>query len=589
VRRATVWRRKPNRTNSASPLITSILLGLLLSAVTASSPAEDPATLRLYYWQAPTVVNPHLSQGTKDLSASRIVYEPLASFDGSGELIPFLAASIPSLENGGIAADGRSVTWTLKRDVKWADGTPFTTADVVFTYEYINDPAVNATSAASYDRVSRVEALDEHTVRVHFRDVNPAWAQPFVGVKGMILPRHRFADHMGGGAAEVPANRIAIGTGPYRVQAFIEEDILIIGEDLVSTVRIEYVRNPHFREPGKPHFDRVVLNGGGGDAEIAARAVADGLTDFAWNLQVNDARIDEIESGGKGHVVELLGAWVERIMLNFTDPDRETVSGERASVGHPHPILSDLRVRKAIAQGIDRTEVLALYGRGGRATDTLLVSPTRYRTPNAAIEYDPEAARALLETAGWSDSDGDAIRDKDGRRLRLLFQTSINPIRQQTQELVRRDLAALGIEVELKSIDSSVFFGPASESTNTRRHFYASLEEFAYSNKGPDPGPYMAAWTCGEVATLANNWSTANWARYCNNAFDALHARSAIAMDSERRQRLFIEMSDLLIQDAAVIPLVHLVDFSGISASLDGFAPTPWDVEVWNINDWQRK
>ncbi len=115
----------------------------LLSLFTLHSVAAQSAradTLRLFYWQAPTIVNPHLSPGTKDLSASRIVYEPLASFDANGELIPFLAAEIPSLENGGVAVDGKSVTWTLKEGVKWADGTPFTADDVLFTYRYIINP-----------------------------------------------------------------------------------------------------------------------------------------------------------------------------------------------------------------------------------------------------------------------------------------------------------------------------------------------------------------------------------------------------------------------------------------------------------------
>ena len=117
-------------------LIASMVMSVLVWAETRG--AGD--TLRLLYWQAPTVVNPHLSIGTKDLSASRIVYEPLASFDAEGELIPFLAAEIPSLQNGGVARDGRSVTWMLKSGIKWADGEPFTAADVSFTFEYATNP-----------------------------------------------------------------------------------------------------------------------------------------------------------------------------------------------------------------------------------------------------------------------------------------------------------------------------------------------------------------------------------------------------------------------------------------------------------------
>jgi peptide/nickel transport system substrate-binding protein len=547
-------------------------------------------TLRLYYWQAPTIVNPHLSPGTKDLSASRIVYEPLASFDARGELVPFLAAEIPSLENGGVSSDGKSVTWRLKQDVTWADGEPFTARDVLFTYQYITNPEVGSTSGSSYDQVKSVEVIDDHTVQVTFHDVNPAWAQPFVGVKGMIIPEHIFGAFNGSNAAEAPANLHAVGTGPYRVAEFNEEDILVIGEDIVSTVRIVYEPNSHFREPGKPYFSELVLRGGGGDAIIAAKAIEEGIADFAWNLQADDKTIAQMEASGHGTaLVELDGAWVERIMLNFADPSQETESGERASPDHLHPILSDSRVRRAIAQGIDRQAIMTLYGRGGQPTNTLLVSPTKYRSSNVAIRFDPESSRTLLEAAGWHDSDGDGIREKDGLELHLLFQTSINPVRQETQAIVKENLLALGIEVELKSIDSSIFFGPVWQSTNTRRHFYADLEEFAYSNKSPDPGPYMKAWTCAEAARQANNWGTANWARYCNLNYDELYRQSTREMDPEKRRALFIQMSDMLIEDAAVIPLVHLVDFSGIDARLLGLDLTPWDVEVWNIKDWRWK
>src|SRR5262249_15420853 len=125
-------------------------------------------TLRLFYWQAPTMLNPHLSIGDKDLNASHISYEPLASFDKDGKLVPILAAEVPSLDNGGVAKDGLSVTWKLKQGIKWSDGEPFTADDVKFTFEFLSDPAANATSAPTYSAVKSVEALDDSTVKVNF-------------------------------------------------------------------------------------------------------------------------------------------------------------------------------------------------------------------------------------------------------------------------------------------------------------------------------------------------------------------------------------------------------------------------------------
>ena len=225
---------------------------------------------------------------------------------------------------------------------------------------------------------------------------------------------------------------------------------------------------------------------------------------------------------------------------------------------------------------------------GGKPTDTVLVSPTRYRSTTSSLQYDPNTSRTLLEEAGWIDSDGDGVREKDGKRMSLLFQTSVNPIRQKTQEIVKRNLSEIGVEIELKAIDSSIFFGPVTAGTNTRRHFYADLQEFAYSNKSPDPGPYMERWTCPEAARMSNNWSTGNWARYCNKAYDDLYEMSTTEMDPDKRQKLFLKMSDILMEDYAVIPLAHLIDFNGVSTTLSGLDLTPWDVEVWNIKDWRR-
>jgi peptide/nickel transport system substrate-binding protein len=124
--------------------------------------------------------------------------------------------------------------------VKWADGEPFTARDVAFTFKYTTNPDVGSATSATYDVVKSVDVIDDYTVRVNFRNVNPAWALPFVGVNGQIIPRHIFERYNGSNAQEAEANLIAVGTGPYRVTEFREEDILIIGEDVVSTIKIIY-------------------------------------------------------------------------------------------------------------------------------------------------------------------------------------------------------------------------------------------------------------------------------------------------------------------------------------------------------------
>jgi peptide/nickel transport system substrate-binding protein len=557
------------------------------------APAEAAATrgqggtLTLLYFQAPTIVNPHLSVGDKDLEASRITYEPLANFDKNGNMVPLLAAEIPTIDNGQLASDGTSVTWKLNQDVKWADGESFTANDVLFTYQYITNPDVKATSASAYAEIDKVEVLDDYTVKITFKKPTTSWFAPFVSQLGMIIPRHIFEDYNGANAAEAPANLKAIGTGPYYVSEFRNEDVLIIGGNVVTTNKIIYEINPYYRDTNKPFFSKVELSGGG-DLDTAVEAGKEGLVDFVWNIAVSEEKLVDVESAGKALAVVAPSSFVERIMFNFSDPNMETEDGERSNEQFPHPILSDLAVRQAIAMAINREAIAAPYGRGGTLTTNILAEPPTYASSYNKFDYDPQKAAELLDQAEWVDTNEDGIREKDGVELRLTFQTSIQSLRQKTQEQVKKDLEVIGIAVELKQIDSSIFFGPPQDTTDTRRQFYADLEEFAFSNKSPDPTAYMAGWTCDQIAQKENEWSLPNWSRYCNPKFDELFQQSTTELDQTKRAELFVEMNELLIQDVAVIPLVSLTTPVIVSKELKGYDFTAWDSNTWNIADWYK-
>jgi peptide/nickel transport system substrate-binding protein len=538
----------------------------------------DNSSLKLLYWQAPTILNPHLSTGFKDAEASRITLEPLATFDNDSNLIPILAAEIPSSENGGVAADGKSVTWKLKQDVKWSDGTPFTAADVVLTYQFITNPQVGSTSAGTYEVVESVEAFDDYTVKVNFKEVNPAWALIFVGGEGMILPRHLYEGYNGANAREAPGNLKPIGTGAYRVVEFKPGDTVI------------YEPNPEFRQPEALGFQRVELKGGG-DATSAARAVLQtGDADYAYNLQVEAPILKELEAAGQGKVVANYGALMERIIINHSDPNQTTAEGERSSVKIPHPFFSDRKVRQALNLAIDRDTITQqLYGVTGKATANFLVAPEQYASPNTSYQFNLEQAGNLLDEAGWQDTNGNGIRDKNGVEMQIVFQTSVNPLRQKTQAIVKQNLQSLGIEVELKSIDPSVYFSSDPANNDTLEHFSADLQMYTSGNINPDPGAYMQFMTCAQIPQKANNWTGDNNARYCNPKYDALWQQSTKELDEEKRKQLFIQMNDLLIDEVAVIPLVHRADVVAFSNSITGYNVTPWDLRTWDIMNWKRQ
>ena len=559
-------------------LVSLFSIFLFSACNSPSTQKRSDDVLKLLYWQAPTIANPHLSTGFKDSEASRITLEPLASFDNNGELVLFLAAEAPTVENGGLAEDGKSVTWKLKQDVKWSDGTSFTAADVVFTYEFITNPKVGATSAGNYEVVKSVEAIDDYTVKVNFKDVNPAWFLPFVGTQGMILPKHVFEAYNGANAREAPGNLMPVGTGPYSVVEFKPGDTVI------------YEPNPYFREADKLGFKRIELKGGG-DATSAARAVLQtDDADYAYNLQVEARILQELEKAGQGILVSNYGANSERILINQTDPNQATQDRERSNIQFPHPFFRDRKVRQAFALAIDRDTIATqLYGPTGKATPNFLVSPQQYNSPNTSYEFNLEKAAALLDEAGWKDTNGNGIRDKNGVEMQVLFQTSVNPLRQKTQEVVKQGLQSIGVLVELKSVDASIFFSSDPANNDTVEHFYADLQMFTTGNTNPDPGTYMKTYTCDGIPQKANNWSGDNYSRYCNKVYDELWQKSTVELNPEKRQQLFMQMNDLLVNEAIGIPLVHRADVVGISNSLAGFELTPWDRNTWNIMNWTRK
>ncbi|PZV07777.1 MAG: peptide ABC transporter substrate-binding protein [Leptolyngbya sp.] len=541
-----------------------------------ATPERDPETLRLLYSRSVLTLNPHLASGYQDFEAARIVYEPLASYNEAGELVPFLADEIPSLENGGVAADGTSVTWTLRPDITWADGEPFTAADVVFTFEFIRNPVVAAATAQYYDGVKSVEAIDDYTVKVTFATPTPAWSVPFTGQTGLILPRHIFEEFNGPTARDALANLQPVGTGPYQVVGF-------------EAGTVVYEPNPSYWG-GRPAFKRIELAGGLAPYAAAREVLQAGTADFAHNLQVEAEALSELETDASGHVTHLFGSQVERIMLNFANPFARTEDGERSSPEIPHPYFSDVRVRQAFNLAIDRNTIAKeLYGDSGKPTAQLLVAPADYQSPGINYTYNLAQAKALLDESGWVDSNGDGLREKDGVPLEVLFQAAVNPVRQKTQAIVSDSLQELGVDVQIARVRIDEFFSGNPEDTGSLNHFYADMQVYSIGNESPDPSIYMGWWTCDKIATQANQWQEPNNARYCNPEYDRLWEEARKELDPDRRAALFQQMNQLLAQDVAVIPVVHRAMTNAVSDRLTGVEFTPWDASTWAIKDWSSK
>jgi peptide/nickel transport system substrate-binding protein len=572
----------PTTAAAAAPAPTAAAAAAPTTAAAAPAGAGRGVggSLKILYWQAPTILNTHLAQGTKDYDAGRLVLEPLASSGPDGNPVPNLAAEIPTLANGGVAKDQKSITWKLKPGVKWSDGTPFTADDVVFTWQYVADPKTAASDTQIADGVVSVEAKDPLTVVVSFKDPNPYPYQIFVSGLGNIIQKKQFQDFMGDKAKDAPGNLNPIGTGPYKVTDFKPGDV------------VTYAINDNYRDPGKPFFKDVQIKGGG-DATSAARAVFQtGDVDYAWNLQVESQVLTQLMQGGKGDLAIAPSPNVERLLINFADPNTDE-NGAKAEPDTKHPFFQDLNVRKAFAMAVDRKSIAGqLYGPAGQATCNMVTSPDALVSKNTdsldVCKYDIAAANKLLDDAGWAKG-SDGIRAKGGVRMHIVFQTTVNPLRQKEQDIVKSGWEQLGVEVELKSVDAAVFFSSDAGNPDTASHFYTDVEMYTNGASSPDMTQYMALWTTAQIASQANSWHGNNYHRWSNTDYDTLYTQLQTETDPAKRTDIIIKMNDILVSQVVVIPLVARTQpTDGISKLIKGDIPNPWDSVLWNVADWTK-
>jgi peptide/nickel transport system substrate-binding protein len=577
-------------TTAGAPLGRQIGWGVAAQGV-AGPPAEgmdgrtrgEGGELKIIQWQAPSMLSPHVSTGDKDYLAACLIMEPLMHYLPDGTLIPNLITEVPTVENGLLAEDLKSVTYKLAEGVTWADGEPLTADDVLFTWQWVIEPANASTSSGVYEEIESIEVVDPLTVQVFFANPNATWFQPHAGTEfGFVYPKH-VLDAEDGKAAHDAFLLNPVGTGPYKAESFSPNDQVI------------YVINENYREANKPYFERVNLKGGG-DAASAARAVLQtGDYDYAWNLQVEPQILAELEQGGKGVLKIAPGNDVERLMIQFADPNTE-VDGQKAEKSTVNPIMSDKAVRQALNLSAQRDVISTQLYAGEEfepPTANILAGIPSMESPNTSWEFNIEEAKRILEEAGWT-MQGD-VRAKDGVELNITFVTSINPVRQKEQAIIKQALEQIGFRVELRQVDAAVFFDSSAGNEQNTSHFYNDIEMYTTGPTTPIPVDYMLTWYAGpegeNIAQASNNWSGQNYGRYQNAEYDQLFEQARLETDLEKAAELFIQLNDILINDVAVIPLVNRAsDKYGISTTLrdENVALSPFEYNYWNIANWNR-
>lgn len=566
----------------SNALLVASAAAMALMAPTARAERGADGQVSLIYWQAVSTMNPYLSGGTKEIHAGSIVLEPLANFDPAGDLYPVLAVEIPTVDNGGIAEDLLSITWQLREGLLWSDGTPVTSDDVVFTWQYCTHPDAGCASMQFFQGVTNVEAVDDLTVRVEFSELTPYPYTAFVSNQSPIIQQAQFEECLGVRAPEcTQENFYPIGTGPFLVSDFRANDVIL------------FTINENYRDPDKPRFSSVLLKGGG-DAASAARSVLEtGEFDYAWNLQVEPEILLQMERAGRGQLVSAFGTSVERLHMNQTNASPDLPSGQRSAFldgTNPHPFLTDPVVLQAMSMAIDRELLTEIgYGPSGQPTCNLVPAPewAASTANDDCLVQDLEGADALLEANGWV-MGADGVRSKDGVRLSVLFGTSTNSVRQAYQSLIKQWWEQIGIETELRNVSASVFFGGDPGNPDTFQRFYADVLMWTSSSAGPDPQSYLARWVCDDIPGPHNQWQGSNAQRFCDPEFDALVAELGRTPGIEARGEIAKRLNDMLVQSFTIIPITYRGGLGAISNTLGGFELNDWSATPALIADWYR-
>ncbi len=541
------------------------------------STAGQGGDLILLQWQAPSQANALLSSGTKDLLAGSLVNEGLAEFAPDGSIVPALAASIPS-SGDGISDDLTQITWTLRDDIVWSDGSPFTSADVVFTYEYCTNEETGCSNEAFGD-VASVVADDDYSVTITFNEPKPYPFVPFVGYTSPVIQAAQFADCVGAAAKSCSDQNFApIGTGPYMITELRPEDT------------VTAVANPNYRgaAEGKPFFGSLTIKGGG-DAEAAARSVLEvGDADYGWNLQVAPEILASMEATGIGRLASGFASNVEHILLNQTDP-----FADPPSEGTPHPLFVDNPdLHDALSLAINRDELVAVgYGPTGAPTCNMWpVGDEASTNLDACLTQDIDAANALLDGLGYLDTDGDGVREAEGfGPLEFDYVTSTNAVRQSNQELIASYWDQIGVKANMKNEDASLFFDGTCASDACIWKFFTPMQMFTNGSTGPDAGSYLKGFKSDQIPTSATSWGGENIVRINNAELDAaIDALAAAPLDDPARTDLIIQVNDI-ISSQAIIPLIYRASASAFSNTIEGVGDlNGWDSEYWNIEDWTR-
>lgn len=504
------------------------------------APAK-PKVLTVAYHLEPETLSPYAAT---TLAAKELgVTEGFHVTDSDMNYKAMMVEQVPTLENGGVTINGNKmvVTWTLLKDLKWNDGKPVTTEDVLFTYNTVMNPGYKMDSRDGWDLIEQVEKVDERTVKVHFSKTYAAYR----GLFRYLLPKHVFEGmDIDAIVKNEKYNRAPVSTAPFMVKEW------------KAGQYIHLVKNPYYRTPGLPKLDEIIFKFTP-DANARINMLKTG--DAQHMTSVDWARIDEIAS-------------ISGLKINQTQAN----SWMHFDFNFKNPLFQDVRVREAIAHAIDKKSIVEkiLGNRAKIANSPITPLSYAYRGDVWNHDFNVEKAKQLLEEAGWKVG-SDGIREKGGQKLAF---NNINAQGDATadriQQVIQANLKAVGIDMEIKNVASTAFGGIRSRGEfDTKFHRWIVPSE-----------PSITRFYHKD--TVSPNGL--NQGFYINEEVSKLMDEADVTVDQTKRKELLFKIQEELGKDLPTIQIYYNVLFTASSAKMKGYKGNPTnDSDGWNIEEWE--
>jgi peptide/nickel transport system substrate-binding protein len=526
-------------------------------------------TITLIIPEEPSSLNPYLADALMVRQISDATIVGLVIPNERGQYEARLVVQIPTVSNGGVSADKKTITWRLRDEIKWSDGEPLTSDDIKYTWQVISNSKSGAFNGTQgFDLITDIETPDQLTAIVHYRT-------PYVGYLGQfslgLLPRHATGkpEEMNKWAW----NKFPVSTGPFIVTEWHE------GESIIME------RNPHYFQEGKPFIDRLIFQVVSEPAVQTALMKQGDADVHLWPSEIPDEYAKAVGNVAVQRLVP--GIWNMAIDFNLSNPN-----GEVSEIVSPHPILGDIRVRQAIVQAIDY-ETLIKHVLQDTVTSTS--NPFAYGWYECSQErklgYDLAKSKELLEQAGWIEgSDGirrarHALYADDGTKLslELLGYTNFEPL-SLTEQFVAENLKAAGFEIRIQNYDFSTFFGSFQGGSPRKK---GNFDMVIYDHGLPiEPqGKVESNWLSTEIPTSANPDGN-NIFRWQNPLADQAIKEAGGTFDQSARRNAYCRLGNLIQEDAVQAYLYLFQDNYGFSNRLNGYTLSTWGSMTWDVENW---